>query len=148
MYGRRIELCQALENMFSPEEPLALLVWTEDSIEEVCAFNNEHPVTEEEIRGVLVRIGRTPMNEYQKKGISAASVSDLLACQRADADRRVEVPVRTLTALVDWAERELTTRESEAWEAGAVTPESISQCSEGRGKTHSNPCSTRCLQPC
>ncbi|WP_170914798.1 DUF1380 family protein [Salmonella enterica] len=131
MYGRRIELCQALENMFSPEEPLALLVWTEDSIEEVCAFNKEHPVTEEEIRGVLVRIGRTPMNEYQKKGISAASVSDLLACQRADADRRVEVPVRTLTALVDWAERELTTRESEAWEAGAVTPESISQCSEG-----------------
>ncbi|OSK88017.1 DUF1380 family protein [Escherichia coli] len=131
MYGSRIELCQALENMFAPEEPLALLVWTEDSVEEVCAFNNEHPVTEEEIRGVLVRIGRMPMNEYQKNGISAASVSDLLACQRADADRRVEVPVRTLAALVNWAERELTVRESQAWAAGAETPKSISQCSEG-----------------
>jgi len=130
MYGRRIELCQALENMFAPEEPLALLVWTEDSVEEVCAFNNEHPVTEEEIRGVLVRIGRTPMNEYQKNGISAASVSDLLACERTEADRRVEVPVRTLAALVDWAERELIARESEVWDAGAATPESIGQCNQ------------------
>ena len=130
MYGRRQELCNELENMFAPEEPLALLVWTEDSIQEICCFNNESPVTEEESRGVLSLIGRTPMSEYQKQGISAASVSGLLARHRADADRRVEVSVRTLVALVDWAESELIARESEVWAAGALAPESYGQVNQ------------------
>lgn len=120
MYGRRIELCLELENMFAPEEPLALLVWTEDSIQEICCFNNESPVTDEESLGVLSLIGRTPMNEYQKQGISAGSVSDLLSRHRAGVDRQVEVPARVLAALVNWTERELIARESEAWAVGAA----------------------------
>lgn len=130
MYGRRQELCNELENMFAPEEPLALLVWTEDSIQEICCFNNESPITDEESRGVLNLIGRTPMSEYQKQGISAASVSGLLARHRADADRQVEVPARVLDALVNWAECELIDRESEAWSAGASAPESYGQLSQ------------------
>lgn len=120
MYGRRQELCNELENMFAPEESLALLVWTEDSIQEICFFNNESPVTEDESRGVLSLIGRTPMSEYQKQGISAASVSGLLARHRADVDRKVEVPAQVLAALVNWTERELIARESEAWAVGAT----------------------------
>ncbi|SMG61952.1 DUF1380 family protein [Cedecea sp. NFIX57] len=36
MYGTREALCTELERMFTPDEPLALLVWTEEGVHTAC----------------------------------------------------------------------------------------------------------------
>jgi hypothetical protein len=43
MYGTREELCVQLENMFTFDEPLVLLVWTEEGISVACREAQPEP---------------------------------------------------------------------------------------------------------
>lgn len=41
MFGTREELCVQLENMFTFDEPLILLVWTEEGVAAACRESDE-----------------------------------------------------------------------------------------------------------
>ena len=55
MYGTREELCVQLENMFTFDEPLTLLIWTEEGISVACRENQPEPDVAE-IRAVMKTI--------------------------------------------------------------------------------------------
>ncbi|MFJ5855867.1 DUF1380 family protein [Enterobacter cancerogenus] len=124
MYGTREALCTELERMFTPDEPLALLVWTEEGVHTAC---REQRPTEEEITVMLETIGNVEMNVYRREGVTDTSVSDLLARHREAVNRHVTVPAQVLSRLVRDAERELIHQEGLAWEAGGPTPARVSQ---------------------
>lgn len=124
MYGTREALCDELARMFTPDEPLALLVWTEEGIHTAC--RELHP-TDEEITALLETIGSNTMNVYRREGVTDASVYDLLVRHREAANRQVMVPAQVLSRLVRDAERELNHQEGLAWEADRPTPARVRQ---------------------
>ncbi|EPZ8357710.1 DUF1380 family protein [Enterobacter hormaechei] len=62
MYGTREELCLQLENMFTSDEPLVLLVWTEEGISVACRETQPEP-DEAEIRAVMKALGEMKMTQ-------------------------------------------------------------------------------------
>ncbi|QKJ89339.1 hypothetical protein PMPD1_4441 (plasmid) [Paramixta manurensis] len=76
MYGTRKELTRELKRMFAAAEPLAILVWTADS---VSALAEASAITEDEAERVLAEIGAITMDDHQAEGVSVATVRDLLA---------------------------------------------------------------------
>lgn len=99
MYGTRLEIIRELKRMFSAEEPLAVLVWTTES---VMSLAQSHGITESEATKVLARIGDIPMQEYQNQGVSFSSVINVLRLVRNE-DRVVEVPADVLERLTVFA---------------------------------------------
>uniref|UniRef100_UPI002413423C DUF1380 family protein n=1 Tax=Enterobacter agglomerans TaxID=549 RepID=UPI002413423C len=89
MYGTREALCDELARMFTPDEPLALLVWTEEGIHTAC---RELRPTDDEITVLLEMIGSNTMNVYRREGVTDASVYDLLVRHREAVNRQVMVP--------------------------------------------------------
>ncbi|MDM6736975.1 DUF1380 family protein, partial [Enterobacter hormaechei] len=67
MYGTREELCLQLENMFTSDEPLVLLVWTEEWISVACRETQPEP-DEAEIRAVMKALGEMKMTQYRQEG--------------------------------------------------------------------------------
>ena len=65
MFGTREALCRELESMFTPEEPLLLLVWTPGSLEAACD-PEEEGVSEEELPALMAALGDIPMDTYQE----------------------------------------------------------------------------------
>lgn len=119
MYGTREVLCEELARMFTPNEPLSLLIWTEEGIHTAC--RELHP-TDEEITALLETTGSNTMNVYRREGVTEASVYDQLVRHREAANRQAMVPAQVLSRLVRDAERELIHQEGLAWEAGGPTP--------------------------
>lgn len=95
MYGTRLEITRELKRMFSADEPLAVLVWTTESVKFLV---QSHGVTESEATKVLTRIGDIPMQEYQNHGVSFSSVIEVLRLVRNE-NRVVEVPADVLARL-------------------------------------------------
>lgn len=124
MYGNRKALCDELTRMFTPDEPLSLLVWTEEGIHTAC--RELHP-TDEEISALLEIIGSNTMNVYRREGVTDASVYDLLVRHREAVNRQVMVPAQVLSRLVRNAECELNRQEGLAWETGRPTPARVCQ---------------------
>jgi hypothetical protein len=124
MYGTREALCTELARMFTHDEPLTLLVWTEEGIHSAC---RELRPTDEEIAVLLKTVGNGEMKVYRREGVTEASVCDLLLRHREAINRQVTVPAQVLSRLVHDAERELAHLEGLAWEAGGPTPARISQ---------------------
>lgn len=124
MYGTRITLCHELERMFTPDEPLALLVWTEEGIRSACG--NLRP-DDDEVSCLLEVIGNTRMDEYRRDGMTDASVTDLLMRHRQAVNRQVTVSAEVLSRVVRSFERELVHQEGLAWEAGSGASERLCQ---------------------
>lgn len=124
MYGTREALCTELARMFTPDEPLTLLVWTEEGIHTACRALRP---TDEEVAALLETVGNSDMGVYRREGVTDASVCDLLARHREAINRQVTVPAQVLSRLVRDAERELNHQEGLAWEAGGPTPARIRQ---------------------
>ncbi|EBO3000865.1 DUF1380 domain-containing protein [Salmonella enterica subsp. enterica serovar Agona] len=124
MYGTREALCEELARMFTHDEPLALLVWTEEGIHSAC---RELRPTDDEITALLETVGNSDMKVYRREGVTDASVCDLLTRHREVVNRQVMVPAQVLSRLVHDAERELVHQEGLAWEAGGPTPARIRQ---------------------
>lgn len=124
MYGTREELCVQLENMFSFDEPLVLLVWTEEGVSVACREQQPEP-DDAEIRALMQAVGSVKMADYRRDGVTNTTVSDLLARQREAANRQVSVPAVLLSRVLRDYERELEHRAGQAWEAGRPEPESI-----------------------
>ncbi|MEB5924733.1 DUF1380 family protein [Franconibacter daqui] len=124
MYGTREELCEQLEKMFTSDEPLTLLVWTEEGIAVACRELQPEPEAAE-IRAVMKALGAVKMADYRREGVTNATVSDLLTRQREAANQLVSVPAVLLSRVLRDYECELEHRAGQAWEAGRVEPESI-----------------------
>lgn len=77
MYGTREELCTRLENMFTPDEPLVLLVWTEEAFYVACGELDVKPEPGE-IQGLMETTGNTDMAVYRREGVTNSGVCDLL----------------------------------------------------------------------
>ncbi|MDM6889834.1 DUF1380 family protein [Enterobacter cloacae] len=124
MYGTREELCVQLENMFTFDEPLVLLVWTEEGVSVACRESQPEP-DGAEIREVMKALGEMKMTQYRQEGVNNRTVSDLLTRQREAANRQVSVPVVLLSRVLRNYEYELENRIGMAWEAGRQEPESV-----------------------
>jgi hypothetical protein len=124
MYGTREELCVKLENMFAFDEPLVLLVWTEEGVSVACREARPEP-DEAETRAVMKAIGEMKMTEYRQKGVSNLTISNLLNRQRETVNRQVSVPAALLVSVLRNYEYELENRIGMAWEAGRQEPESV-----------------------
>lgn len=125
MYGTREELCVQLKKMFTRDEPLILLVWTEEGIREAC--RDHHPAPDEtEVRALMKAMGERKMADYHRSGVTCAGVSELLIRQR-EAAVQVSVPAALLSRVLRDYARELEHRTSQAWEAGAPETESVKQ---------------------
>lgn len=124
MYGTREELCIQLNNMFTDDERLILLVWTEEGINVACRELRPEPDVAE-IRAVMKAIGSMKMADYRREGVTNETVSDLLARQREVLNRLVSVPAGLLSRVLRDYECDLEHRAGMAWEAGRPEPESI-----------------------
>ena len=124
MYGTRKELCVQLETMFTSDEPLVLLVWTEEGISVACRETQPEP-DEAEIRAVMKALGEMKMTQYRQEGVNNLTISDLLTHQREAANRQVSVPAVLLSRVLRNYECELENRIGMAWEAGRREPESV-----------------------
>ncbi len=125
MHGTREALCTELARMFTHDEPLALLVWTEEGIHSAC---RELRPTDEEITALLETVGNSDMKVYRREGVTDASVCDLLTRHREAVNRQVMVPAQVLSRLVHDAERELVHQEGLAWEAGGAYSSGYGGC--------------------
>lgn len=112
MYGTRKEITHELKRMFAADEPIALLVWTTESVKSLA---RSHGITESEATKVLAEIGQMPMHEYQSKGVSFSSVIDALRIVR-NAKRSVTVPADLLARLAVFAEMALETESNIAYD--------------------------------
>lgn len=126
MYGTREELCVQLENMFTFDEPLVLLVWTEEGIKVACREAQPKP-DEAEIRVVMKALGEIKMTQYCQEGVTNLTISDLLTRQREMANRLVSVPAVLLSRVLRDYECELEHRAGMAWEAGRPEPDSVKE---------------------
>lgn len=126
MYGTREELCVQLENMFTSDEPLVLLVWTEEGISVACREAQPEP-DGAEIRAVMKALGEMKMTQYRQEGVNNLTISDLLTRQRETANRLVSVPAVLLSRVLRDYECELEHRAGQAWEAGRPEPASIQE---------------------
>lgn len=125
MYGTREELCVQLKKMFTRDEPLLLLVWTEEGIREACRDHHQAPDATE-VRALMKAMGERKMADYHRSGVTCAGVSELLTRQR-EAAVQVSVPAALLSRVLRDYARELEHRTSQAWEAGAPETESVKQ---------------------
>jgi len=72
MYGTREALCVQLKKMFSRDEHLILLVWTEEGIREAC--RDHHPAPDEtEVRALMKAIGERKMADIHQTGVPGPS---------------------------------------------------------------------------
>ena len=126
MYGTREELCVRLENMFTPDEPLLLLVWTEEGVKLACRDSQPEPDAGE-IQALMQATGDIAMTDYHREGVTRESLGTLLARQRDAANREVSVPAALLSRVLRDYARELEYRSGVAWAAGAPEPESVKQ---------------------
>lgn len=67
MYGTREELCVQLENMFTSDEPLVLLVWTEEGTSMVC--REARPGLKSKA------LGEMKMTQYRQERVNNLTVS-------------------------------------------------------------------------
>ena len=121
---RRLQLSLKLENMFAADEPLVLLVWTEEGFCTACRDVVQQP-DETEIRALMKQVGSTAMTEYRRDGVTNAGICDLLMRHREAVNREVSVPALLLSRVLRCQERDLENMPGQAWEAGAGRPASL-----------------------
>lgn len=101
MYGTRKQLTGELKQMFAADEPLALLVWTEESVKMLGASRG---ICDAEAARILVAIGEIAMSDYQTNGVSLDTVRRLLNSIRTEK-RPIAVPANLLESLLTSAEQ-------------------------------------------
>lgn len=126
MYGTREELCNRLETMFTADEPLVLLIWTEEAFCFACSELELKPEPAE-IQGLMEAIGNTDMAVYRREGVTNSSVCDLLVRHREAVALEVSVPAVLLRRVLRRQEGDLENLIGQAWEVGRPTPESLKQ---------------------
>jgi len=118
MFGTREELCLELERMFTQDEPLALLIWTEEGVHTAC--HHDKP-TDEEVMLLLETIGSVDMECYREEGVTNKGIREVLMTLREDDGRCISVPASVLERLLKKLERDLIREEGIFWDNGRNT---------------------------
>ncbi|EMG7889767.1 DUF1380 family protein [Enterobacter hormaechei] len=126
MYGTREELCNRLETMFTADEPLVLLVWTEEAFYVACRKLELKPEPAE-IQSLMEATGNTDMAVYRREGVTNSGICDLLERHREALAQEVSVPAVLLRRVLRRQEGDLENLISQAWEVGRTAPESLKQ---------------------
>ncbi|MEZ6878850.1 DUF1380 family protein [Enterobacter sp. KBR-315C3_2022] len=126
MYGTREEICTRLETMFTADEPLVLLIWTEEAFCVACSELDLKP-RPDEIQGLMEAIGNTDMAVYRREGVTNSGICDLLERHREAVALEVSVPAVLLRRVLRRQEGDLENLIGQAWEAGRPTPECLKQ---------------------
>jgi len=101
MYGNVNEVCADLLREFSPQDNIALLIWTSQAVAE---FIEDLDPTKEEVLYILQEIGETDEDAHQRYGIGETFVRETLAMYREEQQnlKAITVPVEILTALIPY----------------------------------------------
>jgi hypothetical protein len=101
MYGKVNEVCADLLREFSPQDNIALLIWTPQAVAE---FIEDLDPTETEVLHILQEIGETDEDAHQRYGIGETFVRETLAMYREEQQNQkaITVPVEILTALIPY----------------------------------------------
>ncbi|RSK63106.1 DUF1380 domain-containing protein [Enterobacter huaxiensis] len=126
MYGTREELCTLFENMFTPDEPLVLLVWTEEAFCVACSELELKPEPAE-TQGLMEATGNTDMAVYRREGVTNSGVCGLLERHREALALEVSVPAVLLRRVLRRQEGDLENLIGQAWEVLRTAPESLKQ---------------------
>lgn len=101
MYGNVNALCAKLLREFSPQDNIALLIWTPQAVAE---FSEDLDPTKEEVLYILQEIGETDEDAHQRYGIGETFVRETLAMYREEQQNQkaITVPIEILTALIPY----------------------------------------------
>lgn len=101
MYGKVNEVCAKLLREFSPQDNIALLIWTPLAVEE---FSEDLEPTKEEVLYILQEIGETDEDAHQRYGIGETFVRETLAMYREEQQNQkaITVPYELLSALIPY----------------------------------------------
>ena len=112
--------------MFTADEPLVLLVWTEEAFCVACRELELNPEPAE-IQGLMEATGNTDMAVYRREGVTNSGICDLLERHREALAQEVSVPAVLLRRVLRRQEGDLENLISQAWEVGRTAPESLKQ---------------------
>lgn len=76
MYGTRKEINDKLKRAFTNDEPLAVLVWSRETVTDV--FDEE--LTDAEVGHLMSRIGAVAFYGHAADGVSRHTLSEWLTC--------------------------------------------------------------------
>lgn len=113
MYGTRKEINDKLKRAFTNDEPLAVLVWSRETVMDV--FDEE--LTDAEVCHLMSRIGAVAFYGHAADGVSRHTLSEWLSYHRAE-NRTVTVDAELLKKITMTAQRALLSAEGTAWDAG------------------------------
>lgn len=101
MYGKVNEVCADLLREFSPQDNIALLIWTPLAVEE---FSEDLEPTKEEVLYILQEIGETDEDAHQRYGIGETFVRETLMMYREEQQNQkaITVPYELLSALIPY----------------------------------------------
>jgi hypothetical protein len=94
MYGTVSEVCNQLDREFSPDEPIAILIWT---TQDILEFGHGWGSTERDVSHVLRKIGSMSSSERREYQVGERFIEDTLEAHR---DRKIEVHVKILSAVL------------------------------------------------
>lgn len=91
MYGKVNEVCAKLLREFSPQDNIALLIWTPLAVEE---FSEDLDPTKEEVLYILQEIGETDEDAHQRYGIGETFVRETLMMYREEQQNQKAIRPR------------------------------------------------------
>ncbi|WP_168393719.1 DUF1380 family protein [Erwinia amylovora] len=119
MYGTRKEINEKLKRAFTNNEPLAVLVWSRETVTDV--FDEE--LTDAEVDHLMCRIGGVAFYGHAAEGISRHTLGEWLSFHRSA--RTVTVEAELLKKITLIAQRALLSKEGRAWDAGNDCPPEV-----------------------
>jgi len=121
MYGTRQHVCAQLEEGFSADTPLALLIWSTD---DMAAFAEgwDLLLNDEEVREVLAKIGA--IDDHHLNGVGADLAGNLLN-EVKDELHQVTLPASLLTRVVTLAEQAIWPKEWQSRDENREIPEGM-----------------------
>lgn len=118
MYGTRKEINDKLKRAFSNDEPLAVLVWSRETVTDVLDEElTDAELTDAEVCHLMSRIGSIAFYGHAADGVSRHTLSEWLSFYRAPT-RTVTVDADLLKKITMTARNALLSAEGAAWDAG------------------------------
>ena len=119
MYGTRQHICAQLEEGFSADTPLALLIWSAD---DMAAFAEgwDLSLNAEEVQAVLAKIGA--IDDHHLNGVGADVAGNLLNDVKEEL-HQVTLPASLLARVVTLAEQAIWPQEWQLRDENREIPE-------------------------
>lgn len=111
MYGTRKEINEKLKRAFTNDEPLAVLVWSRETVTDVI----DEDLTDAEVCHLMSRIGAVAFYGHAADGVSRNTLSEWLSLYRAPT-RTVTVDAELLKKITLTAQRAMLSAVGTTWD--------------------------------